>query len=74
LSLNATGQYQNAFAEVGPLDKDNVIVIFKSPTTGTCMPTSGRIHMNYKAPLTNAYGSTTAGGKWSVDVKKMDTI
>ena len=34
------------------------------------MPTTGRIHMNYKSPLTRVYGSTNAGGRWGVDLKK----
>jgi len=70
LDLNKSGRYHNAFRELDPFHEDNVIVISTSPTTGTRMPTSGRIHMNYKSPLTEAYGSTNAGGKWSVDFKK----
>lgn len=70
LDLQKTGRYQNAFAEVDPLSEDNVIIVSTSPTTGTRMPTSGRVHMNYKSPLTEAYGSTDAGGKWSVDFKE----
>lgn len=70
LELNRTGKYENAFRELDPFHEDNVIIISTSPTTGTGMPTSGRIHMNYKSPLTEAYGSTNAGGRWSVDFKK----
>jgi len=70
LALNETGRYKNAFGELDPFSEDNVIVISTSPTTGTRMPTSGRIHMNYKSPLTEAYGSTNSGGRWSVDFKK----
>jgi len=68
--LQQKGKYQNAFAEVNPLSADNVIVIATSPTTGTRMPTSGRVHMNYKSPLTGALGSTNAGGRWAVEFKK----
>jgi len=70
LKLEKTGKYKNAFAEVDPFSEDNVIVISTSPTTGTKMPTSGRFHMNYKSPLTGAYGSANAGGRWSVDFKR----
>lgn len=70
LTLSKTGRYDNAFSEVEPLSADNVIIVSTSPTTGTRMPTSGRFHMNYKSPLTGAYGSTNAGGRWSVDFKK----
>lgn len=68
--LQQAGQYQNPFAEVNPLSADNVIVIATSPATGTRMPTSGRVHMNYKSPLSGALGSTNAGGRWAVEFKK----
>ncbi|MBD3288091.1 hypothetical protein GF337_04750 [candidate division KSB1 bacterium] len=70
LELQKSGKYENAFAEVQPFSGDNVIVISTAPTTGTRMPTSGRFHMNYKSPLTGAYGSTNAGGRWAVDFKR----
>lgn len=70
LELQRNGRYENAFAEVHPLSEDNAIIISTSPTTGTRMPTSGRFHMNYKSPLTGAYGSTNAGGRWAVDFKR----
>jgi aldehyde:ferredoxin oxidoreductase len=68
--LQQEGKYENPFAEVNPLSADNVIVIATSPATGTRMPTSGRVHMNYKSPLTGALGSTNAGGRWAVEFKK----
>ena len=61
---------QNAFKEVDPLSPHNAIVIATSPTTGTPMPTSGRIHMTFKSPLTDAYGSANTGGRFGVDLKK----
>jgi aldehyde:ferredoxin oxidoreductase len=68
--LQQVDKYENAFAEVHPLSADNVIVLATSPATGTRMPTSGRIHMNFKSPLTGALGSTNAGGRWAVEFKK----
>lgn len=68
--LQKRGSFKNAFQEIDPLSSENVIVISTSPATGTRMPTSGRIHMNYKSPLTGAYGSANGGGKWGVDFKK----
>jgi aldehyde:ferredoxin oxidoreductase len=68
--LKATGAYKNPFQEVDPLSPDNVIVLATSPTTGTRMPTSGRMHMNFKSPMTGAYGSTNGGGRFGVDLKK----
>jgi len=68
--LESTGVYENAFAEVDPLGADNVVILTTSPATGTRMPTSGRVHMNYKSPLTGAYGGTNCGGTWGVSFKK----
>jgi aldehyde:ferredoxin oxidoreductase len=70
LGLKEGRKYTNPFVQVDPLSEDNVLIISTSPTTGTKMPTSGRIHMNYKSPLTEGYGSTNAGGRWSVDLKR----
>ena len=70
LELQEQGKYKNSFLETDPLSEHNVLVISTSPSTGTRMPTSGRFHMNYKSPLTGAYGSTNAGGRWSVDFKR----
>ena len=69
-NLQQNGKYRNSFTEVDPFSADNVIVIATSPATGTRMPTSGRVHMNYKSPMTGALGSTNAGGRWSVEFKK----
>jgi aldehyde:ferredoxin oxidoreductase len=69
-TLQQEGKYKHPFAEVDPLSADNVIVVATSPATGTQMPTSGRVHMNYKSPLTGALGSTNAGGRWAVEFKK----
>ena len=68
--LQQEGRYRNAFAEVDPLSADNAVTIATSPATGTKMPTSGRVHMNYKSPITGALGSTNAGGHWAVEFKK----
>ena len=68
--LQQEGKYKNPFAEVKPLSADNVIVIATSPATGTQMPTSGRVHMNFKSPLSGALGSTNTGGRWAVEFKK----
>jgi len=70
LNLDKTGRYSNAFKDVDPLSSDNVAIISTAPSTGTKMPTSGRVHMNFKSPLTGGYGSANTGGYWGVDFKK----
>ncbi len=68
--LEESGKYKNAFKEVDPLSSDNIAIISTAPSTGTKMPTSGRVHMNFKSPLTSGYGSANTGGYWGVDFKK----
>lgn len=70
MELQKSGKYKNPFQEVDPLSEDNVAIISTSPSTGTRMPTSGRIHMNFKSPLTGSYGSANTGGSWGVDFKR----
>ena len=68
--LQKSGRYKNPFKEVDPLSVDNTVIISTSPSTGTKMPTSGRIHMNFKSPLTGSYGSANTGGYWGVAFKR----
>ena len=68
--LEESGKYKNAFKEVDPLSSDNVAIISTAPSTATKMPTSGRVHMNFKSPLTGGYGSANSGGYWGVNFKR----
>jgi aldehyde:ferredoxin oxidoreductase len=69
ISLEQEGKYENAFKEVDPFSEDNVLIFSTSPTTGTGMPASGRLHVNFKSPLTEGIGSANSGGKWAVALK-----
>jgi aldehyde:ferredoxin oxidoreductase len=70
LALEREGKYGNAFEEVDPLSADNILVFTTSPTTGTGVLTSGRLHVNFKSPLTDGIGSSNSGGHWAVAFKK----
>lgn len=70
IALEKSGRHQNAFREVDPLSEDNLLVFSTSPTTGTRMPTSGRLHVTFKSPLTGGIGSANSGGHWAVAFKK----
>jgi aldehyde:ferredoxin oxidoreductase len=70
INLEKQGKYQNAFKEVNALSADNVLIFSTSPMTGTGMPASGRIHVNFKSPLTDGIGSSNSGGFWAVSFKK----
>lgn len=69
-NLQNLGKYKNAFKDVNPLSEDNILVFSTSPTTGTGIPASGRIHVNFKSPLTDGIGSSNSGGFWAVAFKK----
>jgi aldehyde:ferredoxin oxidoreductase len=70
LGLERDGNYGNAFKEVDPLSRDNILVFCISPLTGTGAPTSGRLHVTFKSPLTEGIGSANSGGHWAVAFKK----
>ena len=70
LALEKEGKYQNAFREVNPLSADNILVFTTSPATGTGVITSGRLHVNFKSPLSDGIGSSNSGGHWAVAFKK----
>jgi aldehyde:ferredoxin oxidoreductase len=70
LNLEREGKYGNAFKEVDPFSADNLLVFTTSPTTGTAVLTSGRVHVNFKSPLTGGIGSSNSGGHWAVAFKK----
>jgi len=70
VNLQIQGKYKNAFQEVDPLSEDNILVFSTAPATGTGIPASGRIHVNFKSPLTDGVGSANSGGFWAVSFKK----
>jgi aldehyde:ferredoxin oxidoreductase len=70
IALEREGRYRDAFKEVDPLSSDNILVFTTSPLTGTAVPTSGRLHVSFKSPLTDGLGSANSGGHWAVAFKK----
>jgi aldehyde:ferredoxin oxidoreductase len=69
-ALEKVGTYRNAVKEVDPLSADNILVFTTSPTTGTGVLASGRLHVSFKSPLTGGVGSSNTGGHWAVAFKK----
>lgn len=69
-SLDLSGRYANAFAEVDPLAPENALVFATSPATGTRVPASGRLHVNFKSPLTGGLGGANSGGFFAVALKR----
>lgn len=70
ITLEKEGKRRNAFREVDPLSKDNPLIFSTSPMTGTGAPTSGRLHVTFKSPLSEGIGSANSGGHWAVAFKR----
>ncbi len=58
-------------ATCDPLGPDNVLVMAPGVLSGTAAPTSGRISMGGKSPLTNGIKEANAGGNPGQDLMKL---
>lgn len=54
---------------IDPLSEDNIVVIAVGPLTKTDVPTSGRMSLSTKSPLTNTIFDSNAGGYWGPMLK-----
>ena len=54
---------------VDPLDPENVLIFGTGPLTGTTAPSSGRLTVTCKGPITNLYLKTSMGGQWGAELK-----
>ncbi len=52
-----------------PLGAENVLVFAVGPLNGTAAPTSARVTVGAKSPLTGILGSGNAGGFWGAQLK-----
>jgi aldehyde:ferredoxin oxidoreductase len=52
-----------------PLAKGNVFCISTGPITGLLGPTSGRVNVTARSPLTGIYGNSNAGTNWGPELK-----
>jgi aldehyde:ferredoxin oxidoreductase len=59
--------------QVGPdvdaLAPENLLIIATGPLCGTGLPTSGRVEVIGKSPLTGIYGDSNAGGSFGPELK-----
>jgi aldehyde:ferredoxin oxidoreductase len=55
--------------EVDPLGPENLLVFATGPLCGTSIPTSGRMEVIGKSPLTGIYGDSNAGGSFGPEIK-----
>ena len=70
LGLNAWLLYQHTDPGTDPLGPENVVLISPGLLTGTEAPTSPRVEVTTKSPLTGLIGTGNSGGYWGPRLKK----
>lgn len=54
---------------VAPLGPENELIFATGPLTGTIWPSSGRLKVAGKSPITNGWGEANAGGHFAPEMK-----
>ena len=54
---------------VDPLSPDNYLIFTAGPLAGTPWPTSARLHVTFKSPLTGIYGYANSGGFFAAEMR-----
>lgn len=67
--LGAHILYHEADWRVSPLSSSNPLLIIAGLLTGTLVPTSCKVSVCSKSPLTGIWGESTAGGFWGHELK-----
>ena len=62
--------YDEVESWVHPFSPENKIVVAGGPLSGLTIPCSGKTNFSTISPLTNLYGDSNAGGKFSCELKK----
>ncbi|HUV54981.1 MAG TPA: aldehyde ferredoxin oxidoreductase N-terminal domain-containing protein [Candidatus Krumholzibacteriaceae bacterium] len=70
LGLNAWLLYRHTGSGTDPLGPENVVLISPGLLTGTEAPTSPRVEVTTKSPLTGLIGTGNSGGHWGPRLKK----
>ncbi len=67
--LGAKLLYERVGPEVEPLSPGNELIFTAGPLAGTPWPTSARLHVTFKSPLTGAYGYANSGGFFAAEMR-----
>ena len=62
--------YKDLKPKIDPLSPDNLLMFLTGPLTGTEYPTSGRMVVVTKSPLTNLYTDSHVGGYLGPEIRK----
>jgi len=68
--LGARLLYEDLEPGIDPLGPENELIFAVGPLTGTSSPTSGRMSVSTKSPLTGTILDANAGGNWGVEFKR----
>lgn len=67
--LGAKILYDRVGSEIEPLSPDNLLIFSAAPLSGTAWPTSARLHVTFKSPLTGVYGYANSGGFFAAELR-----
>ena len=67
-------QFLNTYLapDVDPLHPDNILLLSCGLLTGTAAPTSARLHVNARSPLTGLLGGSNVGGDFGAQLRSCD--
>ncbi|KYO63799.1 aldehyde ferredoxin oxidoreductase family protein [Thermovenabulum gondwanense] len=68
--LAARLMYEEKVYNADPLDSNNVLIFITGMLTGTPVPTSCKLSVCAKSPLTGYWGESTVGGYFGAELKK----
>ena len=61
--------FHNLAAHVDPLSPENLLLFSCGLLTGTAAPSSARLHINARSPLTGILGSSNVGGGFGAQLR-----
>ncbi|MGD8625304.1 MAG: aldehyde ferredoxin oxidoreductase family protein, partial [Anaerolineae bacterium] len=67
--LGAKLLFDRVGPEVDPLSPGNCLIFTAGPLVGTPWPTSARLHVTFKSPLSGAYGYANSGGFFAAELR-----
>jgi aldehyde:ferredoxin oxidoreductase len=67
--LGAKLLFDRVGPDVEPLSPGNHLIFTAGPLAGTPWPTSARLHVTFKSPLTSVYGYANSGGFFAAELR-----
>src|SRR5512136_353546 len=61
--------YREVPPEVDAFDPENRVCFGVGPISGTAAPSTGRVTVSCKSPLTDGLGDSNMGGTWGAELK-----